>query len=338
MNDSSHFQIDYYFSDKILKQLKIKENSNIFKVETNNLIAKISENNLKSQKYDFVIIGTAHRYFNTFLKISKLFKTITVIHNINFANLNSAQLFLNIFKKESVYRLKLLLNEGLFLKNKLYKNVKSLFVLDEDLKNCNKEFQYLPVFYSLKNENKVAENLSIVIPGSVSQNRRDYNLVLKELENYATKNSLINSTIEIVFLGKAENKELNWLINFKNKNLENVKIIYFREKVSQNDFDFYMQKATFLWCPLQLETNFFSQKEYYATTKMPGVIGDAIKYRKVVYLPDWYYSSELFIQKYLGDISEMVQHFIQLEKMEQFADFEKSEVLKNLETTLEDLI
>ena len=114
-------------------------------MDSKNLVSKISKN----QDYDFVIIGTAHRYFNTFLKISTLYKTSIIVHNLNFVQLNSRQSFLNIFKYETIYRLKLLLREGLLLKNKLYKNARNLFVLDDGLKNCNHGFQFLPIFYSV---------------------------------------------------------------------------------------------------------------------------------------------------------------------------------------------
>jgi hypothetical protein len=41
-----------------------------------------------------------------------------------------------------------------------------------------------------------------------------------------------------------------------------------------------MQKADVLWCPIQQETEFFSHKEIYGTTKMTGNLGDAIKFGK----------------------------------------------------------
>lgn len=60
MNDSKEFSVDYYFSERIKNQ-----------IQTNNEAVFLSDNSmildqLKSKKYDLVIIGTVHRYFNTF--------------------------------------------------------------------------------------------------------------------------------------------------------------------------------------------------------------------------------------------------------------------------------
>ena len=219
MSNSDEFEVDYYFSNKILKQLNFKEKENVILVHPSNLFEVLLENKEERGNYDLVIIGTAHRYFQVFCKIADNFNTSIIIHNVNFSSLNNIQIFLNIFKKESFYRLKLLFKEGLLSKNNLLKSAKQLFILDDTLENKKGEFQFLPMFYSENNEEKISENISIVIPGAVSQGRRDYKEVLFKIENWSKNTLNKNSKLEIVFLGKAQNEELQWLKDFKNKNL-----------------------------------------------------------------------------------------------------------------------
>lgn len=338
MNDSAEFEVDYYFSNKVLKQLNYKENENIIFVRPGNLFEILSKNKEENGNYDLVIIGTAHRYFNVFCKVSANFNTSIIIHNVNFSRLNSIHLFLNIFKKESIYRLKLLLKEGLLSKNKLVKTAKQLFILDDNLENKKGELQFLPLFYSENDEEKISENISIVIPGAVSQERRDYKSVLFKIENWSKDHLNRNSKLEIVFLGKAQNEELNWLKDFKNKNLENVKIIYFEEKVTQDEFDFHMNKATYLWCPLQISTTFFSNDEQYGISKMSGIIGDAIKYKKIAFVPENYPTNHSFLVQDQESLELQLDLFSKLNAEAIFDRFGKQKVLSKLNETLNKFI
>jgi hypothetical protein len=76
-----------------------------------------------------VIIGTVHRYFNTFLAITKKYNTAVITHNLNFTKASKFDLK-SIFKGDIIYRLKLWWKEGLFYSS-VYQKSKSLLVLDE---------------------------------------------------------------------------------------------------------------------------------------------------------------------------------------------------------------
>ena len=60
MHDSKAFSVDYYFSEKIKNQ--IREDSQTVHVSDSSMIL----DQLSEKNYDLVIIGTVHRYFNTF--------------------------------------------------------------------------------------------------------------------------------------------------------------------------------------------------------------------------------------------------------------------------------
>lgn len=349
MNDSTVFSVDYYFSEKILRFFGFAQNNrlpeNIKKATPENLIQQLSTND-----YQLIIIGTVHRYFNIFEKVAEKFNTSVICHNLNFVKVSNFHLLSSIFKEDIQYRLKLLLKEGLLRKSKVYQKAKNLLVLDENLAKEN--YSNLPLFYTKFFEKLDNETFTIVIPGAVSQKRRDYKSVIKKLKNLelnfeeselrrsetfvenrlSEKGSSVGTTqnLEIIFLGKAQGNEFEILQNFEQNKSENISIKYFTEKVPQDVFDDYMQKADILWCPIQQETEFFSQKEIYGITKMSGNIGDAIKFGKLAIFPENYPSKYPFI------IPEKVslEDALFVKKEIDFSDFNKEKVLKQLEKTI----
>ena len=324
MHDSKVFSVDYYFSEKIKNQ--IKENDESVYVSDSSMIL----DQLSTKKYDLIIIGTVHRYFNTFLAISQKYKTSVIVHNLNFSKISKINLIKNVFKNDLIYRLKLWWKEGLFYANKTYKKAHHHLVLDQELSSDKLEF--LPLFYTKSFEKTVSEDLIIVIPGGVSQKRRDYQRVFETIQNSKSKES-----ISLVFLGKAQGKELEKLENLSKVIPGNVKIKYFPERVTSEVFNQWMKKADVLWCPIQIETEFFSNKEIYGKTKMTGNLGDAIKYGKFVVIPKNYSSKLEFI------IPEEENVMAQFQKLKNSTfdfqkDFSREKIQKDVEVLLNQLI
>lgn len=368
MNDSKAFSVDYYFSEKILKFLGFAQNDklpeNIKKATSENLIQQLSTDN-----YQLIIIGTVHRYFNVFEKIAEHFNTSIICHNLNFVKASNFDLLSSIFKEDFQFRLKLLLKEGLLRKSKVYEKAKNLLVLDRGFENFVRKplvyaqpdkYKFLPIFYTKFSEKPKNETYTIVIPGAVSQKRRDYEKIIKELKNLelnfdnnefrrsetfventlSEKGSSVGTTqnLEIIFLGKAQGKELEMLQDFDSSALlrmPNISIKYFTEKVPQNIFDDYMQKADVLWCPIQQETEFFSQKEIYGFTKMSGNIGDAVKFGKLAVFPKAYNENYNFIAPEMLLFEKGIEIKKYQEKIDDyFSEFSKEKVLQELEKTI----
>ena len=323
IQDSKAFSVDYYFSEKILRFFGFAQNDklpeNIKKATPENLIQQLSTDN-----YQLIIIGTVHRYFNVFEKIAEKFNTSIICHNLNFVKASNFDLLSSIFKEDFQYRLKLLLKEGLLRKSNVYKKAKNLLVLDRGFDSAQPDkYKFLPIFYTKFLEKPNNPIFTIVIPGAVSQKRRDYERVLKSIKNFRFPS-------EIIFLGKASGKELEMLQDFEQSKPENISIKYFTEKVPQDVFDNFMQKADILWCPIQQETEFFSQKEIYGFTKMSGNIGDAIKFRKLAVFPENYPSKYSFIIPEKGSLGD----FLFTRKDVDFSEFSKEKVLQELEKTI----
>ncbi|WP_449386712.1 hypothetical protein [Chryseobacterium lineare] len=330
MNGADSFSVDYYFSEKIKNQV-VENGESIFISDSSMILDQ-----LKSKRYDLIIVGTVHRYFNTFRIIAEKYNTSVIVHNINFVNISALSLFKSIFKADLMYRLKLWWKEGLFYSSKAYQKAKNLLVLDDEL--SSERFRFLPLFYTKYAEKRDRKLLTIVIPGGVSQQRRDYKKVfsvIKKLEELYNSD-LQKKLIEFVFLGKAKNDELKQIIDLE-RYLKYINITYFSERVSQADFDKWMLKADVLWCPIQQETVFFSQKEIYGKTKMTGNLGDAIKFGKPAVFPKNYHSHLGFI---FPEQSDIITQFQELKSFhfDFQKDYNKITVQQKLQKVLGDLI
>lgn len=324
MKDSKAFSVDYYFSEKIKNQ--IQENGNVIHLSDSSMILDL----LSTKNYDLIIIGTVNRYFNTFLAISEKYNTSVIVHNLNFSKISKSDLIKNIFKNDLIYRLKLWWKEGLFYANKTYAKAKHHLVLDQELSSDKLEF--LPLFYTKLFDEIKNETFTIVIPGGVSQKRRDYKKVFGIIQNLKTEDQFT-----FVFLGKAKGQELKDLENLDKNLLENIKTIYFSERVSTEIFDQWMRKADILWCPIQEEAEFFSNKEIYGETKMTGNLGDAIKYGKPAVFPKNYSSKLEFI---IPEEENVIDQFLKLKDsaFDFQKNFSKEQILNDVENVLNRLV
>jgi hypothetical protein len=320
---SDEFQVEYYFSEKIKNQIGNSEQT--IHLSDSSMILE----QLKQKKYDLVIIGTVHRYFDTFQAIVKKHNSAIIVHNINFTDISRLGLLKSIFKQDVLYRIKLLWKEGLSEVSQVYKNAKNLLILDQQL--SSERLKFLPVFYTRTFEKQSGQHSVIIIPGGVSQKRRDYNHIFNTIKNLRT-----DENIEFVFLGKAKDKELGQLKELSSYLPSNIIITYFSERVSPNDFEKWMRQADVLWCPIQQETEFFSQKEVYGKTKMTGNIGDAVKYGKTAIFPVNYASVSDFIIPERKDILEQFKTLknTSFDFQETYA---KEKVQKSIEKVLKEL-
>ncbi|MGV4414249.1 hypothetical protein [Chryseobacterium sp. T1] len=301
IKDSLHVTVDFFFSERICKTLDLQCDN--VKISTPELIL----NQLSVKQYDLVIIGTAHRYFNVFERITEKYSTAIIVHNLNFSQAKFPQILKNIFNKDWKFRLKLLLKENLYRSHQVYQKANYLFVLDKSLADAR--FQFLPLLFNeFNSEKSISRDLAIAIPGAVSQHRRDYQSILIQLKNLRH----FDHNINVVFLGKAQNTELKWLQESENEMPSFINLVYFKEKVSQAIFDDWMQHADFLWCPIQRQTEFLGIEETYTETKMTGNFGDAIKYGKLAIFPSDYQSDFPFL---FPEQKDLLKQFLEIKDL-----------------------
>lgn len=322
IKNSIQVDVDFYFSQKIFKQLNL-HHDNISISDPNLILDQLSKKN-----YDLVIIGTVHRYFTLFDRITEKYPTAIIVHNLNFSQTRSSQFLKVLFQKDWKYRLKLMLKEGLLNQSHIYQKAKSLLVLDETFESI--KFKFLPLFFNeFQLEKTLEDDITVVIPGAVSQHRRDYNLVLEQLK----KLRHFDRNLHIAFLGKAENPELKNLQEAESEMPSFINMTYFEEKVSQPIFDDWMLRADVLWCPIHKETEFMGQKEIYGETKMTGNFGDAIKYGKLAIFPKDYQSNFSFL---IPERADLLKQFLDIRQLHY--DFQKDYNQHHIKSLLEQKI
>lgn len=325
MQDCNEFEVDYYFSERIFRLLGNKE-SNIFLSSSTTLLHQLS-----AQNYDLIILGTVHRNFNLYKAISKNFNSAIIVHNLNFIKISKFQLFRNIFKKDLMFRLKLWLKEDLLAAPDVFNNVRNKLVLDESL--ASKQFKFLPLFFSKDDVQSAHSTINIVIPGSVEQSRRHYKMIFDKIKAFRR-----TTPFKFIFLGKAKGEELMWLQDLEGEKTETIEIKYFTEKVPQAEFDLIMQNTDVLWCPIQRETEFFSNKEIYGKTKMSGNIGDAIKYGKPAIFPRNYASKHPFLIPQEEDVEAQILNIVKDFAYDFQAQFRRKKIRRELEKVLHSLV
>lgn len=323
--DSRDFSVDFYFSERIYKSLKL-ESENIFLTDYSELLEV-----LKKKNYDLIVIATAHRHFNFYKAIVKKYKTAIIVHNLNFTKASRWELFKSIFQKDKQYRLKLFLKEGLLESSKVYKRAKYLLGIDELMSKQN-HLKFLPIYYyQFNSQNQEEDLIRIVVPGAVSQSRRDYYSFFEKLKSFKDA----NLKYIIIFLGKASGEELERLKQILNHIPQFIKIQYFENKLEQQEFDKWIVEADILYCPIQTETEFFSIKEIYGQTKISGNIGDAIKYGKPAIFPSTYPSDLEFI---IEEKKDLQSQFSAVKNLKfDFSRYSKEVVNKKLSVMLENL-
>jgi hypothetical protein len=152
----------------------------------------------------------------------------------------------------------------------------------------------------------IKNNLSVVIPGSIRKNGRDYGLVIPFIERLPS-----SVEMELVFLGEATSLfARQFLISVNKIKPQSVKIIHFDHYVPEDLFRFYMQRATYLWIPLMPHRYYGGVLEKVGFSAITGGLLDTWKYQQKCFLPQWYpipASIKKLVLPY-HHIDEIIQH------------------------------
>ena len=154
-----------------------------------------------------------------------------------------------------------------------------------------------------------SEVINIVMPGNVSNKRKDVAMLLAVLPKLKPK-----SRLHFTFLGKPENdkvlRQLEWL---KHVCDANVTITHFYRFIPWEEYSAVIAKAHMLLCPVKSQTSFYWVSEFYGKTKVSGSEADCIYKGKIGLFPtsypkmDWhnlYYDNETEFASILNNLSE----------------------------------
>ena len=149
-------------------------------------------------------------------------------------------------------------------------------------------------------------NLSVVIPGGIRENGRDYGLVIQLIEKLPT-----TMAIELVFLGDASSLFARRFMKSMDKmKTKSIQIVCFEKYIPATIFQSYMENASFLWLPLLPFRYYGGVLEKVGVSTITGGIFDVWKYQKPCFLPYWYpipSGMEKLILPYTR-IDEIIQH------------------------------
>lgn len=311
---NSEVEYDFLISEKINSQTQ--EIPSYLK-KTFVLPKEISTLKNSIDAYDIIVFNTLHRNFEWFDFIFKTKKPLLLVHNSHFVfdaqKPNWRYLWKLKDKNLAYYYLKIILKEKIFSTKNILKNSTAFgFLNKETLEKAtvsaekkvyiplvfNKEFEILPQ----------KESLKIVIPGGISQARRNYKMLFEILKNLNPKEKQ-----EFIFLGKPENKKMEKKLSDLSFSLnQKVSITYYKERIPQKKYNEIIREAHYLLCPIIQETQFYLQKEIYGKTKASGNESDCIFNGKIGIFPQdyplysWenlYYSDEKNLKKCLENLT-----------------------------------
>lgn len=293
-------QIDFHFfvSQKVFDKLTAIPKKYL------TIITLVSKTNFSD--FDAIVVNTMHRNFEDYQNLFEGKPVLCLVHNLNFSLFFKSISWKNIFREKErlTYFLKLYLKEKIASKRKVITKAKHLGVISSSALNTIKKHgkfahksQLIQMNYCKQFEFPFDEVIQIVMPGNVSNKRKDVDLVFRVLKKLQPQ-----SKLHFTFLGKPENETiLKQLEVLKTTCHKNVFITHYHQFIPWEEYSQVIAKAHLLLCPIKQATSFYLVDEVYGETKVSGAEADCIYNGKIGLFPesypkmDWYnwnYSSE----------------------------------------------
>lgn len=299
---------------------------------------------LRKDKYDLFILNSLdsrHIILYYLLKKFNPKKILLTLHDIN--NFFTASFGVKIKKNIRTLGKKLLHNliDGFLVNTFLMKQY------IEENKFTRKNVYHLPLVLYKSQFSENRNKISFVIPGSIDERRRNYDFLLNALEEISNKN------VEFTFAGGPVGKYGNEIINRINKLLtRGFKIIYFKEEVSEKEFQEIINNASALISPLVHTTAIHDNiNEVYSVSKTSGNINDAIRNAKPLLLPIYinvpaeikssciFYTSEIELVHILNNLinDKKVLNYYNSEAISNASNFSKENIFKLFSNILKEI-
>ena len=277
-------EITFLTDSEIVKQIDNMIDTNIVTILLDNgRIDKILNRNLKLiNNHDIMIMDEYYDSYHLLYKTKfKSKKKIAIIHNVN-----------KWFQAKLNYKIKYLLDQ---LFKPLFFNQFDAFITMGP--NIKEYFQVMknnkPVFFfpfdqlSLEktNESVEKETIDIVLPGMISEDRRNYKDILTVLEKYFHDNP--ESKIRIKFLGRIVSEKEKFVAERSdkiNKKFGN-RISYWNEFISDIEFEKEIESSDLILSNVKVFNNLKDRMEIYGITKESGVSFIIYKYAKAAIVP-----------------------------------------------------
>ncbi|MBK8721524.1 MAG: hypothetical protein IPL95_04415 [Saprospiraceae bacterium] len=239
---------------------------------------------------DLLIVLTATSHYHLWSNIVKPFNSLLLIHNANtylnddfqhiqIIDKNFYDSFLNFLRwgrsliKNEKYAKKEML--GSFKKITFLADSITNFVLNSEVFFNDKIYKTLPNTYILTNFPKPENDcINIVIPGTITENGKDYRMVYSAFEKCIVK---FNKQVKLTLLGKPRKQIGSQIVDdFKKLQNDIFTIEFFNESIPRIQFEEKLLKADFLILPIDIIHSFGIYQEQFGFTNFSGTINDAI--------------------------------------------------------------
>lgn len=282
---SSKFNKITFLTDyKIVKQIDNVIDKNIVTILLDSgRIDKVIKRNLKLINNHNILI--MDEYYGLFIRLAKINikceKKIFLVHNVN-----------KWFQEKFRYNFKSFLDY--FFKKKFFNQFDAYITMGPNVREYFRVFKNdKPVFFfpfdqsseEVINKETKKEIVDIVLPGMISERRRNYKGVLKILKRYY--NDYPNSGIRIKFLGRILSAKDNFIAEVSdniNKKFGD-KISYWDTFIPDNEFENEIKNADFLLSNLNVYNDLGNRVEIYGITKESGISFIIYKYAKIAIVP-----------------------------------------------------
>lgn len=127
------------------------------------------------------------------------------------------------------------------------------------------------------------EQVNITIPGTISNQLRDYQILIECLEKV---DQAIKTPVRLTLLGRL--KEVAIRTAFKNIFLKNIEVEIFPEYIDPILFEKRMKATDFLLLPIREKVIYKAHHEYRGKSSVSGNINDLIRYGLPAILPHFY--------------------------------------------------
>lgn len=340
LKEMNQIEFEFFVHEKVLRKL-----SSIPK-EKITVVHSVSQ--LDFNGFDGVVVNTLHRNFEQYSKIFQEKPTLCLVHNLNFSlfikSVNRHNFWAD--KERFVYYLKLYVLEKVGQQRKTILKATRFGVLSksllEEVKN-NSDFadktELVAMNYCHSHSFPTSEVINIVMPGNVSNKRKDVKMLLAVLPKLKPK-----SRLHFTFLGKPENDTvLQQLEHLKHVCDANVTITHYYRFIPWEEYSEVIAKAHLLLCPVKSKTSFYWVDEFYGKTKVSGSEADCIYNGKIGLFPtsypkmDWhnlYYENADELTDILNHLT-LEQLSAEYEKLQPYlAQYTFESVKNNLENQL----
>ncbi|OWP76378.1 glycosyltransferase family protein [Flavobacterium oreochromis] len=337
VTEMKHIDFHFFVSKKVYDKLTAIPEQYL------TIINSVAQTNFYS--YDGVVVNTMHRNYDDYKKLFEEKTVLCLVHNINFSLFFRNISWKNIYKdKEKLtYFLKLYWKEKIATKRKIITKAKKLGVISSSALKTIKEqglfldkAELIQLNYCKEFILPKEEVIQIVMPGNVSNKRKDVDMIFRILRKLQPK-----SKLHFTFLGKPENNiVLKELQTLKKDSHSNISITHYHQFIPREEYSRVISKAHILLCPIKQATSFYWVDEVYGQTKVSGAEADCIYNGKIGLFPksypkmDWhnlFYNDENELLEILQEISvkRLKKEYLELEKL--YFKYDKELVVRNLE-------